>query len=207
METGEYAWKPGSRISVKAEVAGAELQRIETVRGELTAALVVEESAHEGAPLHSAFEWRDEVAGPRYREVQAGKILRSIVVRVQSPSTNAEPVMVRAFLPVFPTDSDRDADEQRTYCNVARVWANGHLRRQVLEQAITELQAMKRRYAVYQELQPVWRTVEQISDVLAGGPDGADGSVAMLDGADGSVADDELSLARQGDLATQARRG
>ncbi|NRA48169.1 MAG: hypothetical protein HRU12_03480 [Phaeodactylibacter sp.] len=74
-----------------AERAAQELERIRQKRGTLTSAVIVEESRSETAILHNAFEWNDTIAAQKYRERQAGTLVRSIVLiekkapDVQSP--------------------------------------------------------------------------------------------------------------------------
>ncbi|MGH3505160.1 MAG: hypothetical protein ACRDQA_30350 [Nocardioidaceae bacterium] len=54
------------------------LQAVYDQRGALTPALVVDEATPDDHPLHSRFEWDDSLAGPRYREVQARELIRSV---------------------------------------------------------------------------------------------------------------------------------
>lgn len=65
---------------VKPEVIGAELARIYTQHGELKTKQVVDEARPEDAALHPAFEWDDDVAGERYREIQARSLIRAIEI-------------------------------------------------------------------------------------------------------------------------------
>jgi hypothetical protein len=48
----KYEFKAGARYSVAADVAGAELERIQNQRGVIEPRVVVEESRPEAAPLH-----------------------------------------------------------------------------------------------------------------------------------------------------------
>jgi hypothetical protein len=49
-------------------------------RGEVTAALLVDDARPEDHPYHHRFEWDDTVAGEAYRRVQAADIIRSLNV-------------------------------------------------------------------------------------------------------------------------------
>lgn len=66
------------------------LQSVYDRRGELTPALVVAEASPEDHPLHDRFEWDDSVAGPKYREVQARELIRSVRI-VYREKTGKEP--------------------------------------------------------------------------------------------------------------------
>lgn len=64
--------------------------------GELTPQIVVDEARPETAPLHTRFEWNDEVAGEKYRLVQAAELIRSVRI-VFSDNSTGERKSVRGF--------------------------------------------------------------------------------------------------------------
>ncbi len=57
-----------------------QLLAIRTKYGALTPAHVVDEARAEDHPLHDRFEWNDEVAGEKWRRVQAHELIRSVKV-------------------------------------------------------------------------------------------------------------------------------
>ena len=75
-------------LGVDAQTAGSELDRIRRRDGTLRPDVVVDEARPEEAPLHPAFEWRDQVAAEQWREHQASTLIK--VVRVV-PSAPVEP--------------------------------------------------------------------------------------------------------------------
>lgn len=81
----------------------SELTAIYRKRGELTPQSVVDEARPEGAPLHSRFEWNDEVAGEKYRIVQAQQLIRA--VKIEYTDSAGEKKRVRGFFPI------RDVEE------------------------------------------------------------------------------------------------
>jgi len=54
------------------------LQEIYDEHGKLTPALVVQTARDPDHPLHSRFEWDDDVAAEKYRLSQGGELIRSI---------------------------------------------------------------------------------------------------------------------------------
>lgn len=72
------------------------LQSIYDQRGKLTPALVVDEARDPGHPLHSRFEWDDEIAGENWRRTQAAELIRSVKIRRARPS-GGDPLEVRAW--------------------------------------------------------------------------------------------------------------
>ncbi len=65
-------------IGVPAEIAGTELARIADEQGKITPEFLVDESRDPDAPLHAAFTWDDEVAGPKWRLLEARNIIRAV---------------------------------------------------------------------------------------------------------------------------------
>lgn len=82
--------------SIDAETAGAELARIHGEHGRLTPYLVVNEARPEDAPLHPAFEWRDDIAAEEYRRVQARSLIKTVeVIKPEEDDRPTEPAYVK----------------------------------------------------------------------------------------------------------------
>ena len=72
-----------------------QLQSIYEARGRLTPKILVDEARDPAHPLHSRFEWDNDVAAERYREAQAGELIRS--VKISYRATSGRPASVNAF--------------------------------------------------------------------------------------------------------------
>lgn len=59
----------------------SELLAIKTKHGKLTPGLVVKEAAKTSHPLHSRFEWDDDVAGEKYRLLQARELIAKVQIK------------------------------------------------------------------------------------------------------------------------------
>lgn len=79
-------------FNVDAQTVGNELERIKVSYGHVSPKAVVEEARPEDAPLHPAFEWRDEVAAGLYREHQATNLIRRVRVVAQPSQPRQAPV-------------------------------------------------------------------------------------------------------------------
>ena len=90
------SWKINNS-PVSADVANAEFDRIYEKFGELTAKQVVNENRSATAPLHACFEWDDAAAAERYRERQAGDMIRCLVT-IREPETGGEPIVIRSIV-------------------------------------------------------------------------------------------------------------
>lgn len=145
-----YKWKTGARLRVSAQTAGEECARLERA-GRLTPSELVDASRPEDAPLHGAFEWNDAVAAERYRETQAGYIIRSVEV---VPVGMSEPV--RAFVSI-------SAEDKPQYIETTKAIAATDTREIVLERARAELRAFERKYAGFEELAAVLNAIKEVA--------------------------------------------
>lgn len=81
MSEKKYRFRAGARVKgVSAAVVADELVRIAQRDQGVSAEVVVDEARPEEAPLHPAFEWRDEVAAEEWRLHQARNLIRHVVV-------------------------------------------------------------------------------------------------------------------------------
>lgn len=127
-----------------------QLQGIYQAHGTLTPRLVVDVARDAEHPLHGRFEWDDAVAGEKYREVQAGELIRSVKVKY-TPKGSDEEHEVRAFHAVPRPDGS-------TYVPVEEVAEDDFSRELLLRQAEREWKAMRRRYAHLDEFMDMVRT-------------------------------------------------
>lgn len=147
-----YKWKTGARIKIDPQVAGDVCDALEK-EGRLTPAELVSVSRDEDAPLHGAFEWRDEIAAEKYRETQAGHIIRSLEVKLTGSS---EPV--RAYFPVAISGGGRQ------YTSTEIILQDATSRDTLLKNALAELRAFKRKYKILEELSAVFEAIEQAGE-------------------------------------------
>lgn len=142
----EYRWKSGSMVKADPQTVGDVCAELES-RGRLTPSELVNESRPTDAPLHDLFEWDDEIAAERYRETQAAYIIRSVEVVTESP----EPV--RAFVSV-------KVDDTRKYIGIGAALSCKETRRSLLQEALADLKAYRRKYAALKALKPVFDAID-----------------------------------------------
>lgn len=159
----KYQYGAQSFPTVPAQKAGEELARIEAKHGGLKPSQVVDESRPEEAVLHPVFEWNDEIAAEKYRNVQAGQIIRS--VRVVSESPDGQKEKTPAYVSVVRVvDEDKS---HREYVSTSRAMGNEEWKRGVLAEALDQLRAFARRYKQLGELAGLSQEVESIIDRYA----------------------------------------
>lgn len=146
-----YDWK--RQMPVKAQDAGEHLEKLERQHGSVTPKLIVDDARPKTALLHKCFEWDDAEAAEKYRESQAGFILRNLVnVSVtQSPELSE----VRAFVNVV-----KEGDSK--FVSVTTAMSNDEMRQHVLKTALSELMAFKKKYGQLEELAEVFAALSQV---------------------------------------------
>ena len=156
-----YQWKAGSRMKIDANVAGKVCEDLAD-KHNLTAKALLDASRPPDAPLHGAFEWDDGVAAEKYREDQARAIIRSLTV----VHASAEPV--RGFFIVKKADP--------TYQPIHVILQRQDTTELLLQQALGEFMAVRRKYANLTQLAGVFTAIDQaIVDHHDGSlPDGQD---------------------------------
>jgi hypothetical protein len=133
-------------LSHDARIAD-ELAQIARQNGGLVfPAKVVEFAKDQSTALHSRFIWDDTEAARRYRLDQAREIIR---VNVTVISKDAPPV--RAFVSL---SSDRKAGGG--YRALVDVLSDDVMMQRLLDDALAELEALKRKYEQLAALRPIW---------------------------------------------------
>lgn len=152
-----------------------ELLTIYREHGVLTAPLVVDVARDPKHPLHSRFEWNDELAADSYRIEQARTLIRTVKVRYVSESTSEASDSVRAF------SSVRTPQGGHAYEPTTEVVTDPVKRKILLADMRREWVSMRRRYQAMQEF---WSLVKSDlpEDEIA-----ADGEFDVLESAEAVV--------------------
>lgn len=138
----------------------AELQRIAKGHGGVLSPEVVVESARsESSVLHKMFCWDDDEAARQYRIHQARQVIRTTIRFVE---INGDRRAVRVFVSLTP---DREEDGGG-YRDVIAVMQDKDMRRQMLEDALSELSTFEKKYAHLKELNGVFVASKSTRDLL-----------------------------------------
>ena len=145
-----YRWKSGAHVKGDSQKVGEVCERLDR-KGDLTPQALVKEARKEKSPLHPLFEWDDATAAQKYREVQAGYIIRSIEV----VATGGE--QVRAFVSVTVEGGGK------VYTDVEAALSEEPTRDEVLQTALAELRAFERKYKDLAELAGVIAAIRSVA--------------------------------------------
>lgn len=142
-----YQWR-NHESKVSAQVVGETMERLETEYGIVHPRLLVEAAQSISSPLHELFEWDDPTAASAYRVDQARGVLQAIRV-VFTPGEEPTPAFVHV----------RTLEGGPGYTSIVRAMSDEVMRAQVLAEALTQLEALRKRFETLSELQPVWEAV------------------------------------------------
>lgn len=116
---------------------------------EITPQNVVNLARDEKSVIHNDFEWNDEIAGEKYRNIQAGEMIRNFVIETKSE----EKVTPRAFQITTVTN---------VYKPIEFFLKNEDEYRSLLKRALAELQGFKARYSSLVELEDVFNAIDAL---------------------------------------------
>lgn len=151
-----YQWGRKT-LPVPAQVAGEAIEEIADREGFCTPGRLVEVAASEWSPLHPLFTWDDQEAAVQWRTHEARQVLNNLVVSVK---VEGETVNAPAFISVGHTARTRDAGEG--YRPVSVVVSTPAFSAEALDEAISRLHALRRRYEAIEALSPVWRALDDV---------------------------------------------
>lgn len=161
MTAKTFAFRDGfkARPKISAEECHAELEQARRMNGgTITAPVLVKACEAKTHKLHSYFEWRDKVAGSRWREQQARHLIGAIIVTYEHhrPVREYQNVTVETQ----PGPDDGKMEHVRAYVSTEEALADPAMRSQILKRAMDESKSWRNRYASLQELAHVFDVID-----------------------------------------------
>lgn len=144
-----YKFKSGSHINVNPQAAGEMCEEL-AAKQNLTAKALVDANRPSNAPLHGAFEWNNTKAAENWREHQARHIINCLEIVTQE----REPV--RAYFSI--------SVKEPGYEHIDAILRHTDSRQKLLQTALAELTAFKRKYAQLDELCKVFEAIEEMEE-------------------------------------------
>ena len=141
-------------MPIKAQIVGEHFEQLEKQQGCITPNIVLESARSENSVIHSCFEWNDGIAAEKYRESQAGSLIRNLTVKMITPDVEqTEPV--RAYVNIKQSSSSE-------FISIHNVLKDEYLAQKMLEQAKSELNAFAKKYSTLQELSKVFDAIAEL---------------------------------------------
>jgi len=145
----KYTFTPGARIKADPQAAGEMCEELERTGG-LTAKRLVDANRAKDAPLHNCFEWNNKKAADLYREEQARRIIRAIVV---IPEETQEPI--RKFFNIEYKEPE--------YKSIEVILKSEDDTEKLFQKCLAELNAVRRKYATVQKAASVFAAIDQLT--------------------------------------------
>lgn len=164
MKIAKFEFSEGARFQSGAKTDNPNLvgKHIELLRkkqkGELTAQDVLDDARNPNSPLHSFFEWDDGEAAEQYRLQQARGLIRSVVAIYTFDDKPA--VKTRAYVHV----PERETPHYR---EASHAMSQSRTRAMVLQRALEELKAWKRRYKDLSEFADLVEVIDEIGQKIS----------------------------------------
>ena len=146
----KYSWSLDGLYKEDPELVAQELEKLD----ELTPENVVEHARNnESSILHNMFEWDNDIAGEKYRKIQASSIITSIRVQIiDEKDEEKPPKVVRAFVQM---------KKQSEYQLIETAIADVDKYQILLEKAYKELGQVKNKYTTLQEIQELLANIPE----------------------------------------------
>lgn len=121
------------------------LKQLEEENGRLEPQAVVQQASDPSSPLHDSFDWDDTLAARKYRLWQARQLIANVKVEFVGDNRQAyyNATVVIEDVPV------------RGYWSLDRVLSDEELHRQVLIEAVKEIETAHKKYDSLKELKGV----------------------------------------------------
>lgn len=157
-----YKMKDAARFrpGFDRDAGAARLAQLLERDGSLEIEAIIQDGVLPDSPLHPQFTMDPDEALRATWEREAAYLQRSFVVVID---TGGAPREVRAVVPVF---TRLDADNRR-YIPTVVALSDADYRSQVLQQALTDLLALRRKYADLEELARIFKAIDATAKRMA----------------------------------------
>ena len=142
------SWKIDGIFKADAEKVANE---ITSIGEECKPIEVVEYAKNPSTELNKCFEWDDTIAAEKYRISQAGDIIRNLVI-VKVSEKKPEKTNVRFF----------SSTGQSTYKPTHIMYQNQTEYERLLQQALRELEAFRKKYKSISGLEEVFKAIDEV---------------------------------------------
>ena len=156
--------RSGYRVPGNADAKGRVMLSIYRKQGFLLASDVVKAAKIKSSPLHDAFEWNNKKAAAAYRLDQASYLIQAL--RPVEIDENGDEVELswRLFVSVKTTVTKGrgKGKHTRVFIQETDALAKPETRKQVLEDALADLQAFMNKYDKLKELSAIRTAIKKI---------------------------------------------
>lgn len=154
-----YAWAPhrkgaGFNAKVDPVIVGLHIEKLADEYGVCSPTMLVETARPKRSQLHPLFEWDDAKAAERWRIEQARAVVQTIRI-VTDEGVEEAPAFVHVRIV-------NDDGVSEGYAPAIQMQTNEQMRDFVLQEALAQLNSLRRRYGRLERLSKVWEAVDEL---------------------------------------------
>lgn len=144
-----------------AQIYGEELIKISNSIG-LTPENVIEQAKSKSNPLHDYFEWDNSLASEKWRKQQARFLINEISWVIEKQDYKTKEVTFK-ITPAFESVNviNESGESNKEYKPIYEIMNQEDLRRQVLSNAIREIDFWQNKYRELRELTPIFNVINK----------------------------------------------
>lgn len=179
-----YMWRDGfSYGKEKAQIVGEVIESIEERDGHVTTVSFLEESRPEESPTHDMFEWDDSVAAEKYRLRQSAKILGQITYEIITEEEQVTEIELTeavdsgaystiptaphsAWVNIAKKSNGNPGSSGAILVSTERAMADEKMRRQVLDNSISEIKMYVAKYRHIVEFAKIFTAIDEVEEEL-----------------------------------------
>lgn len=151
----EFTRRDGYRLKTNPQIVGEVCQSLEK-NGKVIPKDLVDASRPKDAPLHNEFEWDDRIASEKYREVQAGYIIRSVAIKITNIPAEVTKVDVQITKVEEPNVRFYHAIERdgKGFENIETIVTDAEKEAKLMTQCVKDIKYFKEKYLVLKDVMP-----------------------------------------------------
>ena len=157
----EAMWAPDFVKFAKGADPQKVANEIFSISDEPTKKQIVDMARDENSEMHELFEWNDDVAAEKYREEQAGWILRHLKVTFIKGDSAEEKTEISTKIPVRMFYGN--PVEKSGFASIVKIMGNSDMYNALLERARMELRAFRNKYAMLKELETIFEMIDNLN--------------------------------------------
>lgn len=147
--------------SSTAQQVGEIIEGIMTQKGYVKPSDIIEVAKDPDNLLHKYFEWDNGVAGNKWRESQARRLLATISIEVISPQRDGTVMSTKAFANIKDGEVNEFGKNNR-YVFIEEVFSKENYKQQMVDSALREIKYWRDRYKEFSQFTPIVKAIDKV---------------------------------------------
>lgn len=154
-------WEPDFVRLAKGADPQKVADEIYSISDEPTKKQIVDKARNKKSAMHNLFEWNNDIAAEKYREEQAGWILRKLKVTFIDSDEEEESEKIQTKIPVRMFYGN--PVEKSGFVSIVKIMGDNDMYNALLDRAKQELKSFKLKYAMLKELEAIFEMIDELN--------------------------------------------